>query len=159
MGNPLITFDLRRGRVFVGDGEDLAKLFKLAPIGLDEAKPTVSNIGFLDGPTQDANPTGSGVSVREFARRFAHRKLFERIAVLLHYAHRIEGRGTLTSRELSDWFGLCGFKTPVRMDKALDNLMRQRHMVQRAGPGLWALTAAGESVALDLLEATDSDHK
>jgi hypothetical protein len=78
--------------------------------------------------------------------------LYERLAILFHYAREIEGRLTLTSRELTDWFGLCGFKAPARMDKALDNLKRQHHIVERTGPGQWALTAAGENVALDLLE-------
>ena len=26
MGDPVVTFDLRQGRIFVGDGEELAKL-------------------------------------------------------------------------------------------------------------------------------------
>ena len=105
------------------------------------------------GQGSTVGPNGDRTSVREFARRFAHRKLYERIAILLYYAHKFERRSTLTSSEIRDWFGLCGFKTPVRMDKALDNLMRQRRMVERTGPGQWMLTAAGENVALDLLES------
>jgi hypothetical protein len=100
------------------------------------------------------HPDGNRTSVRDFARRFVNRKLYERIAILFYYAHRTENRSTLTSRDVSDWFGLCGFKVPARMDKALDNMMRQRHIVERTGPGQWALTATGESVALDLLETS-----
>jgi hypothetical protein len=154
MGVPVVTFDLQRGRIFVGDEEQLAKLFNLLPTSADEGKsPASSGQGALssDGSTL-GSPNGHRTSVRNFARGFANRKLYERVAILFHYAREIEGRFTLTSRELTDWFGLCGFKAPARMDKALDNLKR----VERTGPGQWALTAAGESVALDLLEPAAS---
>jgi len=149
MGDPLVAFDLRRGRIFVGGGEELAKLLKLSP----EAEGQLARPGQLAQAGDGSATNGYRTSVREFARRFAHRKLYERIAILLYYAHRIEDRSTLTPRDLNDWFGLCGFKTPTRMDKALDSLMRQRRIVERTGPGQWTLTAAGESVALDLLES------
>lgn len=149
MAEPLITFDLRRGRIFVGDVEELAKLLRVT--SAEQATPTLSlSPGAASaGVLTDGNP----LPLREFARPFAHRKLYERIALLLHYA-RSSGHSSITPKELSDWFGLCGFKTPVRMDKALDNVMRQRRLVERTGPGQWGLTAAGESVALDLLESS-----
>lgn len=154
MGEPLITFDLRRRRIFVGDGEELAKLLKLSS-GAGEVESAPSNDELTAPAGGHAN--GHGASIRDFARRFARRKLYERIAILMHYARRNDNRSTVTVRELSDWFGLCGFKTPARMDKALDNLMRQRRMVERTGPGQWSLTSAGESVALDVLEASVPD--
>ena len=154
MGVPLVSFDLQRGRIFVGDEEQLAKLFKLLPTGSDEGKSaTSSGQGALSSERSNlSNSNEDRMSVRNFARGFANRKLYERVAILFHYAREIEGRFTLTSRDLSDWFGLCGFKMPARMDKALDNLKRQHHIVERTGQGQWALTAAGQNVALDLLE-------
>ena len=160
MAGALIAFDLRLGQIFVGDGEQLGRLLRPVPpvgpdagsVGVHQGQPAQSG----EASTTTLNPNGHRTSVRDFARRFVHRKLYERIAILLYYAHRIEARSTLTSRDLSDWFGLCGFKIPVRMDKALDNVMRQRRIAERRGPGQWALTASGESVALDLLEPTSA---
>jgi hypothetical protein len=160
MRDPLVTLDVRSGRIFVGDAEELAKLLKLGPATASErGSSTASGQGApsVEDLTTVSNSNGKRTTVREFARPFAQRKLYERIAILFHYAHRVEGRSSLTSRDLSDWFGLCGFKTPVRMDKALDNLKRQRRMVERTGPGQWALTAAGESIALDVLEPATAD--
>ena len=154
MGVPVVTFDLQRGRIFVGDEEQLVKLFKLLPAPSDEGKSPVASgqrVMSTEGSTRSAS-NEYRTSVRNFARGFANRKLYERVAILFHYAREIEGRFTLTSRDLSDWFGLCGFKVPARMDKALDNLKRQHHIVERTGQGQWALTATGENVALDLLE-------
>jgi hypothetical protein len=157
MASRLVAFDVRRGRIFIGGAEELTKVLNFAPaIGVDgrsQAALPGQPAQRSEVSTTTVHPNGHRTSVRDFARRFASRKLYERIAILLYYTHRVEGRSTLTSKDLSDWFGLCGFKIPARMDKALDNVMRQRHMVERTGPGQWALTAAGESVALDLLEA------
>jgi hypothetical protein len=157
MAGRLVAFDVRRGRIFIGSAEELAKVLTVAPgtgvNGKNRAAPPGHPAQGNDVSTTTVHPNGHRTSVRDFARRFANRKLYERIAILLYYTHRVEGRSTLTSKDLSDWFGLCGFKIPARMDKALDNLMRQRHIVERTGPGQWALTAAGESVALDLLES------
>ena len=152
MAGRLIAVDVRRGRLFIGDGEQLAQLMGVNGDSRTRL-PSQSEQGG-DVSTNAASPNGNRTSVRDFARRFVNRKLYERIAILFYYAHRTENRSTLTSRDLSDWFGLCGFKIPVRMDKALDNMMRQRHIVERTGPGQWALTATGESVALDLLETS-----
>ena len=150
----MITFDLQRGRIFVGEEEQLARLLKLFRTQSDEGGSAVSSAqGALSSERTSLNsPNGPRTSVRNFARGFANRKLYERVALLFHYAREIEGRSTLTSRDLSDWFGLCGFEVPVRMDKTLDNLKRQRHIVERTGPHEWALTATGENIALDLLE-------
>ncbi len=83
MGDPLVTFDLRRGRIFIGSGEELAKLFKLAPeMGTDAGKLAASSgqaAVSSEGSTAVANSNGYRTSVRDFARRFAHRKLYERI--------------------------------------------------------------------------------
>jgi hypothetical protein len=152
MGVPVVSFDLQHGRIFVGDEEQLAKLFKLLPAASDEGKSATSSGAMSSERSTLSNSNGHRTSVRNLARGFANRKLYEKVAVLFHYAREIEGRFTLTSRDLSDWFGLCGFKVPARMDKALDNLKRQHHIVQRTGQGEWELTAAGENVALDLLE-------
>jgi len=158
MAGRLVVFDVRRGRLFIGNGEELIKLID-ADGGSRTAPAQPANGG--DSSTNTTRINGHRTSVRDFARRFVSRKLYERIAILFYYAHRIDGRSTLTSRDLSDWFGLCGFKIPVRMDKALDNMMRQRHIVERTGPGQWSLTATGESVALDLLEpvATNGNNQ
>ena len=161
MGVPVVSFDLQRGRIFVGDEEQLAKLFKLLPAASDDGKSaTSSGQGALpsEGSTL-SNSNGHRTSVRNLARGFANRKLYEKVAILFHYAREIEGRFTLTSRDLSDWFGLCGFKVPARMDKALDNLKRQHHIVERTGQGEWELTAAGENVALDLLEPASNGSR
>ena len=156
MGVPVVTFDLQRGRIFVGEEEQLAKLFKLLPTQADEGKSVASSgQGALSSEGSSLNsPNGHRTSVRNFARGFGNRKLYELVALLFHYAREIEGRSTLTSRDLSEWFGLCGFEVPVRMDKTLDNLKRQRHIVERTGPHEWALTPTGENIALDLLEPT-----
>lgn len=157
MAAVLIAFDLRRGQILVGDVEQLGKLLSPgAPAGSGSSLEIQQSLPGQpgDASTSGPDPNGHRTSVREFARRFVHRRVYERIAILKYYGHWSEGRATVTTRELSDWFGLCGFKTPTRMDKALDNVMRQRHIVERRGVGQWALTAAGESVALDLLEST-----
>ena len=150
MREPLVAVDLRRGRILVGDGEELAKLLAPSP---NEGTSGASSDQHAPGENSGAsNSNGHRKSVRDFARSFAHRKLYERVALLFYYAHHIEGRSTLTTRDLSDWFGLCGYRVPTRMDKSLDNLMRLRHIVERTGPKQWSITASGESVALDLLE-------
>src|SRR6266568_4846899 len=121
MGARVVAFDLLQGRLFVGGVEDLAKLLKPSPT-ISEGGNWGASIdqGISGAPALDVtNLNGERKSVRAFARGFADRKLYERIAVLLHYAHRIEHRATLTARDLRDWFGLCGFKLPVRMDKAM----------------------------------------
>jgi hypothetical protein len=161
MGVPVVTFDLQRGRIFVGEEEQLAKLFKLLPTTqADDSKSAASSgPGALSSEgSSRSRPNGHRTSVRNFARGFANRKLYERVALLFHYAREIEGRSTLTSMDLRDWFGLCGFEVPVRMDKTLDNLKRQRHIVERTGPHEWALTATGENIALDLLEPTNGSQ-
>lgn len=160
MAHPVVVFDVRRGRLLIGEREELATLLEVEPeMAPDEGtKPAHPRQAAQPSDASPGSATnGNRISVRDFARRFAHRKLYERIAILLYYAHRMEDRSTLTSRDLRDWFGLCGFKTPVRMDKALDNVMRQRRIVERTGPGQWTLTTAGESVALDLLESADAN--
>jgi hypothetical protein len=160
MGVPVVSFDLQRGRIFVGE-EQLAKLFKLLPAASDDGKSATSS-GQGAAPSERltlSNSNGRRTSVRNLARGFANRKLYEKVAILFHYAREIEGRSTLTSRDLSDWFGLCGFKVPARMDKALDNLKRQRHIVERTGQAEWKLTAAGENVALDLLEPASNGSR
>jgi hypothetical protein len=161
MGVPVVSFDLQRGRIFVGDEEQLAKLFKLLPAASDDGKSaTSSGQGALSSERSTlSNSNGHRTSIRNLARGFANRKLYEKVAILFHYAREIEGRFTLTSRDLSDWFGLCGFKLPARMDKALDNLKRQHHIVERTGQGEWELTAAGENVALDLLEPASNGSR
>lgn len=160
MGVPVVTFDLQQGRIFVGEEEQLAKLFKLLPTEADEGKPAASTgQGPLSSEGSSLNSSnGHRTSVRNFARGFANRKLYERVALLFHYARENEGRSTLTSTDLRDWFGLCGFEVPVRMDKTLDNLKRQRHIVERTGPHEWELTATGENIALDILEPTNGSE-
>jgi hypothetical protein len=161
MGVPVVSFDLQSGRIFVGDEEQLAKLFKLLPAASDDGKSATSS-GQATLSSQRStlsNSNGHRTSVRNLSRGFANRKLYEKVAILFHYAREIEGRFTLTSRDLSDWFGLCGFKAPARMDKALDNVKRLHHIVERTGQGEWELTAAGENVALDLLETASNGSR
>jgi len=162
MAEPLVTFDLRHGRIVIGgNGDELAKLFKLAqPTGSEKDETT--NSASQSSPTDKASTTidtsnGQKSSVRRFARRFSHRKLYERVVILLYYATRVEGRTNATTRELHDWFGLCGFKTPTRMDKALENVKQRGRFVERTGPGQWTLTTAGENVALEILESPEAN--
>jgi hypothetical protein len=94
----LVTFDLRRRRIIVeGAGERLVKLFEAATAAIARQRPEgkiprdaenqqVTELGSEESG-QDRRP-----SVREFARRFACRNIYERITVLVYYAVRIEGR-------------------------------------------------------------------
>src|SRR5438552_2991106 len=121
MAHRLVAFDVQRGRIYIGDGEELAKLMSVNG-GNRAALPSRPAQGG-DVSTSTAHPNGTRTSVRDFARRFANRRLYERIAILSYYAHRIEGRSALTSRDLSDWFGLCGFKVRVRIAKSFVKLI------------------------------------
>jgi hypothetical protein len=158
MAEPLVTFDFRQGRILIGgNGEELAKLFhQLSQTANTQASETTKLFG---QPADQASATngatnGQRSAVRDFARRFSRRKLYERVVILIYYANRIERRSNVTTRELHDWFGLCGFKTPTRMDKALENVKHRGRFIERTGPRQWALTTAGENVALEILESS-----
>jgi hypothetical protein len=161
MADPLVTIDLNQGRIIIGgNGEELVRLFTSnQPAGSEGANPAApAHQQPLPTGLDHAVPqNGNRASVRDFAKRFAHRKLYERIVVLLYYANRVDGRSSLTTKELRDWFGLCGFETPTRMDKALDNMRYLRHLIERTGPGDWSLNTAGENVALEVLESPEAN--
>ena len=72
MGVPVVSFNLLHGRIFVGDEEQLAKLFKLLPAASDEGKSATSSGAMSSERSTLSNSNGHRTSVRNLARGFAN---------------------------------------------------------------------------------------
>jgi hypothetical protein len=163
-----ITFDLRRGIITVeGPATDVGKLFDgvrtLAPaikhinIVSTEVLPAPRGVD-LGAPldASDLSPAGRKLGVRDFARQFTLENTYQRIAVIAYHNAKVAEKGTFSVKEMSDWFGLCGFKKPTQMAVALSDARRKYEYVQNKGRDQWAIAVGGENLVLELLESIAS---
>lgn len=98
-------------------------------------------------PTNDRRP-----GVRDFARSINVSSIFEKITLLAYHSKEINKEPSFTAKEMSVWFGLCGFQKPAQMAVALSDTRRRLGYIDNKGRDQWVITTAGENFVLNLLE-------
>ncbi len=148
-----VTFDFTKQQIIV-EGEE-GDLIKVA----QEAKtlaPLFSEIRILterEGvKTQDERPLAKAIqsmgTLRQFAKSLPLSNTYERIAAIAYYAIKVEDRASFSVKEMSDWFGLCGFQKPAIMAVALSDAKRKYGYVDNKGRDQWTITTAGENIIM-----------
>lgn len=150
-----LTFDLHAGRIVIEGAE--VELIKI----LQEAKsiaPHFKDINIhgeaasADDARGGVTPSGRKTTVREFAKGLPVNNFYERIAAIAYHAIKLEGRASFAPKEMSDWFGLCGFQKPSNMRMAFNDAKRKYGYIDRKGHGQWTITTGGENIILEMLE-------
>ena len=157
-----ITFDLSAGQIVVeGEEGDLMKLAEQAK----SLAPSLSEIRILTQKKQASlekgeSPVPASVtvaarqpSIRDFAKSLNLSNTYERIAALAYHAIKTQGRASFSVKEISDWFGLCGFQKPTHMPAALSDAKRKYGYVDSKGRDQWSIATGGENIIIGLLEA------
>ena len=151
-----VTFDFKAGQILVEGAEgDLIKIAQeaksLAPL-LSEIRIITEQVNSKS--LEVANTTSSDVepnkrSMRDFAKSLSLGNTYERIAALAYYAIRVENKSSFSVRDISNWFGLCGFKKPAVMPVALSDTKRKYGYVDSKGRDQWIISTAGENLILE----------
>ncbi len=157
-----VTFDFANSQIVVeGEQGDLLKIAEQAKA----LAPTLSEIRILTQKIQSAPAKGDVTlesvpgqvsrqpSIREFGRSLNLSNTYERIAALAYHANKIQGRASFSVKEVSDWFGLCGFQKPAQMPTALADAKRRYGYVENKGRDQWCITTGGENIIIGLLES------
>jgi hypothetical protein len=164
MSDARVTFDFRRGTILVeGPADDLTKLFDAVRAAAPTLKQinivTNDTVGSVDVPMHEpVEPRTSSQrppSMRDFARRFPFENIPQRIAVLAYYSAKYDQRPSFSVKEMSDWFGLCGFKKPTQMPVAMSDAKRKYGYVESKGRDQWTISTGGENLVLEMTEANN----
>ncbi|OGX05838.1 MAG: hypothetical protein A2Z88_05725 [Omnitrophica WOR_2 bacterium GWA2_47_8] len=153
-----ITFDFVNGQIVVEGAE--GNLLKLA----EQAKsiaPNLSEIRIITQQKQSKSEIPNSVqatdtrtvSLRDFAKSLNLNNTYERIAAIAYHAIKIQGRASFSVKEMSDWFGLCGFKKPSIMSVAFSDTKRKYGYIDSKARDQWNITTSGENIIIGLLES------
>ena len=152
-----VTFDFKAGQILVEGAEgDLIKIAQeaksLAPL-LSEIRIITEQVHAKVPESHDAslnsNLESNKRSMREFAKSLSLSNTYERIAALAYYAIKVENKPSFTVKEISNWFGLCGFKKPAVMPVALSDTKRKYGYIDSKGRDQWIISTSGENLILE----------
>jgi hypothetical protein len=153
-----ITFDFGMKQIIIEGGE--GDLIKVAQ-EVKSLAPQFSEIRILTeqiaSNPQERQPSFSEVgpkagSLRQFAKSLPLSNSYERIAAIAYYVIKIEKKPFFSVKEMSDWFGLCGFQKPALMPVALSDAKRKYGYVDNKGRDRWTISTAGENRIMELKE-------
>ena len=88
-------------------------------------------------------------SIRDYAKKLDLRNTYERLAALGYYATKAEGKASFTVKDMTDWFGLCGFKKPQSMSVALSDAKRKYGYMISKGRDQWSIATGAENLMLE----------
>jgi hypothetical protein len=159
-----ITFDFSRQQVAIeGEHAHIVEVLTL----VQKVAPAISHIQIVQSgsPGSPATPTqgssnghqetphasqngGSQVqTLRQFARGLQLDNTSERIAAIAYHMKQHD-KPTFSPKEMSDWFGICGFQKPAQMPVAVSDAKRKYMYLESAGHGAWKLTTNGDNLVI-----------
>jgi hypothetical protein len=98
----------------------------------------------------------SGRTMKQFSRQLQLENAYERVAAIAYYAKLYENRQAFSPKEMSDWFGHCGFAKPTQMGVVLFDAKRRHNYVESAGHGQYKLTTNGDNLVIGKLNKVES---
>jgi len=160
-----VVIDIPAGRLAIeGDGPDLIKVLEvaraLAPnlnqiqiVTSAETKAPPSANDSRDFRDTGTAPAGTNKTLRQFARSLSLVNTAERIAAIAYYVNKIEGRQSVSPKELDGYFTMCGFQKPSQMPVAVfDTKRKYGYMDNSGGRGSWRISNQGENLILAKIE-------
>lgn len=79
----------------------------------------------------------------------------ERLAAIAYYVKHHEEEETVSPKQMSRWFTICGFQKPSQMGVAFSDARRQHGYVENVGRGEWRITTNGENLIIGKLNETE----
>jgi hypothetical protein len=155
MNTTKITFDFGKQQLAIEGAEqallDIIKALKELAPKFQEIR--IVGASAVNSQVSVVKPSTEGKStLRDFVRALPLSSISEKIAGIAYYAIKIEGRQSFSSREMGDWFGLCGFQKPSVMSVAFSDAKRKYRFIDSKGRDQWTVTTDGENKILEKLE-------
>lgn len=158
-----LIFDFAAEKIAIeGDEPELVSLLTLAR----ELAPSISSIEITttkgasprvenkhataETPQESTNNGGtvSGKTLRQFARSLSLSSVAEKMAAIAYYVKRFEEKATFSPKEMTGWFGACGFEIPKAMPVAVFNAAKNNRFFSNVGYGQWKLDRPGENFVI-----------
>lgn len=145
-----VTFDLAKRQIVVEGSEgDLIKIAQEAKMfapSFSELRILTDHDASKNAERLHARTIDIAGSLKQFAKSLLLSTAYERIAAIAYYVNKIEDRSTFSVKEMTEWFGVCGFKKPALMPVAMSDAKRKYGLVDNKGRDKWAVTAKGEDL-------------
>jgi hypothetical protein len=110
--------------------------------------------------TNGSSPVNIGMTMKQWVRQLRLDNNYERVAAIAYYAKMYESRQAFSPKEMSDWFGHCGFTKPAQMAVVVFDAKRRHNFLDTAGHGQYKLTTNGDNLVIGKLnEVEESTEK
>jgi hypothetical protein len=166
-----LTFDFDRRQIVIdGDAPQMVDILQaareLAPllsqIQINTTGPSTASPAPSAGERLAATPpngsvtAATGQTMKQFVRQLQLANHYERIAAIAYYVKLFENRPTFSPKEMSEWFGHCGFTKPSQMSVVVFDARRRHGFIDTAGHGQYKLTTNGDNLVIGKLNQLEA---